>query len=69
MGKDSVERYSIGDEVTIADVCLVPLVQNGEYMGLRPDNWTSINRIVTECRKLDAFRDVTLQTRSAGGPI
>lgn len=61
--KSSAERYSVGDELSIADVCLVPLVQSGEYMGLHADHWASINSIVTECRKIDAFRIGTLQAR------
>ena len=61
--KNSAKRYSLGDGLSIADVCLVPLVQSGEFMGLRADHWGSINSIVTECRKIDAFRDVTLQAR------
>lgn len=60
---NSARRYSLGDELSIADVCLVPLVQNGEDVGLQTHHWHSINSIVTECRKIDAFRDATLQAR------
>lgn len=59
----SARRYSLGDELSIADVCLVPLVQSGEDVGLQTHHWHSINSIVTECRKIDAFRDATLQAR------
>lgn len=61
--KNSAKRYSLGDELSIADVCLVPLVQSGEYMGLQTDHWRSVDSIVAECRKIDAFREVTLQAR------
>lgn len=59
--KSSARRYSLGGQLSIADVCLIPLVQSGEHMGLQVGCWSSINRIVTECRKIDAFRDALLQ--------
>lgn len=61
--ENSARTYSLGDELSIADVCLVPLVQSGEYMGLQATSWHSISSIVTECRKLDAFQNGTLQAR------
>lgn len=59
----SARRYSLGDELSIADVCLIPLVQSGEYTGLQVNSWRAINSIVTECRKVDAFKNGTLQAR------
>jgi maleylacetoacetate isomerase len=49
-------RYSVGDEVTIADICLVPAVQGGLRVGIDLDNWPLVKRIVEECWKLEAFR-------------
>lgn len=63
--KDSAGKYSIGDDVSIADVCLWPMVENASRMGLRDSHdlslpngrrFPTIERVVGECAKLDAFR-------------
>jgi maleylacetoacetate isomerase len=61
----SAATYSVGNEVSIADVCLVPLVQRAYQFGLTLDNKSTgdgyrslptVGRIVRECEKLEAFR-------------
>jgi maleylacetoacetate isomerase len=49
-------RYSIGDEVTLADVFLVPAVQIGLRVGIELEKWPLLKSIVEECWKLEAFR-------------
>ncbi|KAE9386050.1 glutathione S-transferase [Gymnopus androsaceus JB14] len=49
-------RYSVGDEVTWADVFLVPAVQGGLRVGLELDKYPLVDGIVKECWKLEAFR-------------
>ncbi|KFY17243.1 hypothetical protein V492_00804 [Pseudogymnoascus sp. VKM F-4246] len=50
-------RYSVGDEVTLADVFLVPAVQGGMRVGVDLDRWPRVRDIVEECWKLEAFRE------------
>ncbi|KUJ20358.1 glutathione S-transferase, partial [Mollisia scopiformis] len=49
-------RYSVGDEVTLADVFLVPAVQGALRVGLEIEKWPLVKGIVDECWKLEAFR-------------
>jgi maleylacetoacetate isomerase len=49
-------RYSIGDEVTLADVFLVPAIQGALRVGIDLDRWPLVKSIVEECWKLEAFR-------------
>lgn len=49
-------RYSVGDEVTLADVFLVPAVQGGLRVGIELEKWPLVKSIVEECWKLEAFR-------------
>lgn len=45
-------RYSVGDEVTLADVCLVPAVWNTERAGILLDEFPTVARIMGELRGL-----------------
>lgn len=49
-------RYSVGDEVTWADVFLVPQVQGGLRVGLELGNYPLLEGVVNECWKLEAFQ-------------
>jgi maleylacetoacetate isomerase len=49
-------RYSVGDEITLADVFLVPAVQGGLRVGIELEKWPLVKSIVEECWKLEAFR-------------
>jgi maleylacetoacetate isomerase len=48
--------YSVGDEVTLADICLVPAVQGGLRVGIDLERWPLVKGIVEECWKIEAFR-------------
>jgi len=48
-------RYSVGDEITLADVCLVPAAQGGLRIGIDLDKWPLVKGVVEECWKLLAF--------------
>lgn len=48
-------RYSVGNEVTLADVFLVPAVQGGLRVGIDLEKWPLVKGIVEECWKLEAF--------------
>ena len=51
-------RYSVGDEVTLADVCLVPAVEGALRYGVDVEGLGSgtVWRVFGELRGLDAFR-------------
>ena len=49
-------RFSVDDQVTFADICLVPVVQGGLRVGIDLGKWPRIQRIVKECWKMDAFK-------------
>ena len=47
--------YCFGDEVTMADICLVPQVYNANRFGLDMQDFPNIVRVVENCNKLSAF--------------
>jgi maleylacetoacetate isomerase len=49
-------RYSVGDEITLADVFLVPAVQGGLRVGIDLDKWPRVKGVVEECWKLESFQ-------------
>ncbi|MEW5880197.1 MAG: maleylacetoacetate isomerase [Pseudomonadota bacterium] len=50
-------RYAFGNEVTIADVCIVPQIFNAQRFDCRLDHVPTIMRIFDACMKLPAFVD------------
>ncbi len=46
-----------GDQVTFADICLVPQVYNAKRFNCPLDDFPNILRITDTCNKLAAFRD------------
>ncbi|CZR60932.1 related glutathione S-transferase [Phialocephala subalpina] len=49
-------RYSVGSEVSLADVFLVPAVQGALRVGVETERWPLLKGVVDECWKLEAFR-------------
>lgn len=49
--------FCVGDQVTMADVCLVPQVYNAERFGVPMQDYPLINGIVRRCRQLTAFAE------------
>ena len=49
-------KYSVGNEISLADVFLVPALQGGLKMGLDVGKWPILKGIVDECWRLEAFR-------------
>ena len=52
----SAGKYCVGDDVTLADIALVPQVYNAHKFGVDMGRFPLIGRIDAECRQLDAFR-------------
>ncbi|KAL5313866.1 hypothetical protein ACEPPN_018289 [Leptodophora sp. 'Broadleaf-Isolate-01'] len=49
-------RYSVGEEVTMADVFLVPAAQGGLRVGVELEKWPLMKGVVDACWELEAFR-------------
>lgn len=52
----SARKYSVGDEVSLADVLLAPAVANGIMWGLDITRWKTLCRVWNELDQLEAFR-------------
>ncbi|RIA93238.1 maleylacetoacetate isomerase-like protein [Glomus cerebriforme] len=48
--------YCVGNEVTLADVCLVPQVYNANRVNVDMSKFPTIQRINNKCLELDAFK-------------
>jgi len=48
-------RFLVGDEVSIADVCLVPQLYNARRFDVDLDAYSTLRRVEENCSKLDAF--------------
>ncbi len=49
-------RYSVGDEVTMADVVLAPAVEAALRYEVVLENYPTVKRVYEEVRGLDAFK-------------
>jgi len=47
--------YCFGDQVTMADVCLIPQSYNAKRFGVNMSHYPNICRIVNNCQLLTAF--------------
>ncbi|RYV02481.1 maleylacetoacetate isomerase [Shewanella sp. OPT22] len=48
-------KYCFGNEVTLADVCLIPQIYNAKRFNVSLAGYPNIERIWNECNKLEAF--------------
>lgn len=55
-------RFSVGDEITWADIYLVPAVQGALKFGMEKElgEWPAVKGIVESCWEVDAFREAGL---------
>jgi len=49
-------RFLVGDEVTVADVCLVPQLYGARRFGVDLAPFPTLTRVETACEALDAFQ-------------
>jgi maleylpyruvate isomerase len=50
------DRFCVGDTVSIADVCLIPQLQNGRRFGVDLAPFRTLTRIEAACQQLPAFQ-------------
>lgn len=55
MAAASAGRFAVGDEPTIADLCIVPQLYNARRFGLATGDFPTLSRIETACSALPAF--------------
>ncbi len=54
--QEVASNFSIGDKVSMADICLIPQVFNAKRFGLDMSEFKNINRVNENCLNLDAFK-------------
>lgn len=52
----TVGGYCVGEQVTLADICLVPLLASARRFGLDLDDFPRICQVEAHCLDLEAFR-------------
>lgn len=48
-------RFCVGDQVTVADLCLVPQLYNARRFGCDESGWATLLRIEAACMAMEAF--------------
>lgn len=61
-------RFSFGDALSLADLCLVPQVEKLREAGIQIEVYPTLARVVDELLAIPAFRDNGFQT-APGGPL
>ncbi|XP_045162613.1 maleylacetoacetate isomerase-like isoform X4 [Mercenaria mercenaria] len=56
MVQNTAGKYSVGDDITIADVCLVPQLYNAQRFKVDMSKFPTITRIINTCSELPAFQ-------------
>jgi maleylacetoacetate isomerase len=56
-------KYCVGDEITIADICLAPQISAAERFKVPLENYPNIVRINDELNKLDAFINARMENQ------
>ncbi|MBB1270648.1 maleylacetoacetate isomerase [Shewanella sp. SR44-3] len=57
-------RYSFGDNVSLADLCLVPQVYNAKRFNVPLEAYPELMRVFNECEKLEAFKQAAPEAQS-----
>lgn len=52
----SAGKFCVGDEVTFADICLIPQVYNANRFSVDMSEFPTILKIVKNCEALEAFK-------------
>jgi len=54
--KDTAGRFSVGDSVSMADLCLVPQCYSARRYDIDLNQWPTLARVEAECLKVDACK-------------
>ncbi|XP_024293134.1 maleylacetoacetate isomerase isoform X2 [Oncorhynchus tshawytscha] len=54
--KETASKYCVGDEISMADICLVPQVYNAERFKVDVDQFPTIKRLNQTLMKVEAFK-------------
>ena len=61
-------EYAFGDNVTLADVCLVPQVYNAERFGCDMSSYPTINAVTAHLRGIQAFANAAPEQQADAEP-
>ena len=61
--KDSSGKYCVGDELSIADLCLVPQVYSANRFNIDLTNYPNVQRVSNELDKIPEFRKAHAHTQ------
>jgi len=53
--KQSAGRFAVGNEVTIADLCIVPQLYSAKRFDIDPSDYPTLQRIAAACQELPCF--------------
>ncbi|XP_026209523.1 maleylacetoacetate isomerase isoform X2 [Anabas testudineus] len=68
MLKQTAGKYCVGDEISMADICLVPQVYNAQRYKVDVDQYPTIKRLNQTLLEIDAFQ-VTHPSRQPDTPV
>ncbi|WP_018691013.1 maleylacetoacetate isomerase [Algicola sagamiensis] len=63
----SAGKFCFGDEITLADLCLVPQVYNAKRFALEMEQFPVISRITEHCNTIDAFIQALPENQADAG--
>ena len=55
LAQETAAAFLVGDELTMADVCLVPQMHFSRRFGVQMDRYPTLTRVEAACAKLPAF--------------
>ncbi len=56
LSDEQTGKFCQGDQVTLADICLIPQVYNADRWGVDRSHLSRINAVANACEQLDAFQ-------------
>ena len=57
LASQTAGEYSFGDQLTLADACLVPQLYNARRFGIDVADYPTLAAVETACKELPAFKE------------